>query len=176
MSSRWGKPALKKHKKGGVSQLSAPHVSPSHAVASSTIVVPLAYAEREPAPPLPSGTLTAEPVPAAVRPQPVPMVRLLLPLVMVLAFVGMMGLMVLNSRNGSGGIGAVLRNANPGMLVFPLMMLMSVATMFAPQQADDPDETRRIFMRHIGVLRAKALKNGQAVRSLCFVPVNFRLQ
>ena len=128
-------------------------------------MVPLAYAEREPAPPLPSGTLTAEPVPAAVRPQPVPMVRLLLPLVMVLAFVGMMGLMVLNSRNGSGGIGAVLRNANPGMLVFPLMMLMSVATMFAPQQADDPDETRRIFMRHIGVLRAKALKNGQAQRT-----------
>lgn len=160
-----GETGVEKHKKGGVSQLLAPHVSASHAVVSSTIVVPLAYAEREPAPPLPSGTLTAEPVPAAVRPQPVPMVRLLLPLVMVLAFVGMMGLMVLNSRNGSGGIGAVLRNANPGMLVFPLMMLMSVATMFAPQQADDPDETRRIFMRHIGVLRAKALKNGKAQRT-----------
>ena len=48
-------------------------------------IEPLTTAEREPAPPLPQGTLSAEPVPAAHRPGQVPLLRILMPLVMVAA-------------------------------------------------------------------------------------------
>ena len=131
---------------------------------SGAIVAPLTYAEREPAPPLPTGSLSAEPVPPGLRPQPVPLMRILMPLLLVLALVGMMGLMLLGRGTGDGGVVGALRNAHPGMLVFPLMMVMSMVTMFGQQPGDDPDETRRVYMRHLGVLRDKALRHGRAQR------------
>lgn len=119
-----------------------------------TIVEPITPAEREPAPPLPQGTLTAEPVPVANRPSPVPMLRILMPVVMVAGMVAMVGLMML------GGAGA-----NPMMLILPLMVGMSMLMMFSPPQGEDVDETRRTYLRHLGALREKALGNAARQRA-----------
>lgn len=116
----------------------------------------LAY--REPAPPLPQGSIEAEAVPEAARAQPVPLVRLLMPLVMVAAMLGMVALMVL----GAGDT----RRISPMSLMFPLMMLASMAMMFNPQSGgQDPDETRRTYLRHLKALREQALDRGAAQRA-----------
>lgn len=120
-------------------------------------VPPVSMATREPAPPVPSGQLQADSVPDAARPKPVPLARILLPALMVVAVLGMVALMVL----GGGG-----RELNPMMLMFPLMMLASVAMMFSPQGGgDDPDETRRTYLRHLRALREKARDHGAAQRA-----------
>ena len=118
------------------------------------VVEPITPAEREPAPPLPQGTLNAEPVPAANRPAPVPMLRILMPVVMVAGMAAMVGLMML------GGAGA-----NPMMLILPLMLGMSMLMMFSPPQGEDVDETRRTYLRHLGALREKALANAGRQRA-----------
>ena len=120
----------------------------------SRVVEPLTPAEREPAPPLPQGTLAAEPVPAAHRPAPVPVLRILMPVVMVAAMVAMVALMML------GGAGA-----NPMMLILPLMLGMSMLMMFSPPQGEDVDETRRTYLRHLGALREKALEHAARQRA-----------
>ncbi|MDO5512751.1 type VII secretion protein EccCa [Corynebacterium sp.] len=117
-------------------------------------IEPLSPPEREPAPPLPQGSLNAEPVPAAQRPGPVPLLRILMPVVMVAAMVAMVALLMLG---GSG--------ANPMMLLFPLMMGMSLLMVFSPQQGEDADETRRAYLRHLGALRDKALRNAERQRA-----------
>ena len=117
-------------------------------------IEPLTTGEREPAPPLPQGTLSAEPVPAAHRPGQVPLLRILMPLVMVAGMVAMVALLML------GGAGA-----NPMMLLFPLMMGMSLLMVFSPQQGEDADETRRAYLRHLGALREKALRNAERQRA-----------
>ena len=117
---------------------------------------PSAY--REPAPPLPQGTIEAEAVPEAVRAQPVPLVRLLMPLVMIAAMLGMVALMVLGAGDG--------RRISPMSLMFPLMMLASMAMMFNPHSGgQDPDETRRTYLRHLKALREQAVERGEAQRA-----------
>ena len=67
----------------------------SHAIVgldSDRAVEPVAMSSREPAPPLPQGNITAEAVPEAARPQPVPLVRILMPVVMIAAMVGLVAL------------------------------------------------------------------------------------
>lgn len=124
---------------------------------SQRVVSPRVHSQRVPAPPLPTASLEAEPVPEAARPQPVPLIRLVLPIVMVVAMVGMVALLVL----GAGPD----RQISPMMLLFPLMMLASVFMMFNPQSSsEDPDETRRTYVRHLKALRAKALEHGQRQR------------
>jgi len=124
------------------------------AVSTGVIVTPLTPAEREPAPPLPQGTLSVEQVPAAHRPGPVPLIRILMPVIMVAGMVAMVGLMLL------GGAGA-----NPMFLLFPLMMAMSMLMMFAPPQGEDADDTRRTYLRHLGALREQALRNAARQRA-----------
>lgn len=118
------------------------------------IVEPISFALRDPAPPVPTGSLDAEAVPQATRSQPLPLIRILMPLVMVVVMLAMVAMMVLSS-NGA---------PNPMMLMFPMMMLASMAMMFNPQSGNDPDETRRTYLRHLASLRAEALDNGQAQR------------
>lgn len=117
------------------------------------IVPPLRMSERDPAPPVPAGTLTPDPVPPAVRPQPQPLLRMLMPLVMVSAVVGMVALMVITGRAHTGA------GMNPGMIMFPVMMGMGMLAMFLPQSAEDTDEQRRVYMRHLDALRAQANEN-----------------
>ncbi|WP_313549053.1 type VII secretion protein EccCa [Corynebacterium sp.] len=118
------------------------------------VVDPISSALRDPAPPLPAGSLDAEPVPQAARSQPLPLMRILMPLIMVVVMLGMVAMMVLSS-NGA---------PNPMMLMFPLMMLASMAMMFNPQSANDPDESRRTYLRHLASLRDEALDNGESQR------------
>ncbi|WP_293771078.1 type VII secretion protein EccCa [uncultured Corynebacterium sp.] len=128
-----------------------------HSYSQVITVEPVNLAAREPAPPLPTGVLRAEPIPDAARPKPVPLVRIIMPIVMVVAVLGMVALMVA----GGGG-----RQLNPMMLMFPVMMLMSVVMMFAPQGGgNDPDETRRTYLRHLKALRGKARDHGAAQRA-----------
>ena len=123
------------------------------------IVPPLRMSERDPAPPVPAGTLTPDPVPPAVRPQPQPLLRMLMPLVMVSAVVGMVALMVITGRAHTGA------GMNPGMIMFPVMMGMGMLAMFLPQSAEDTDEQRRVYMRHLDALRAQANENAHAQRA-----------
>src|SRR5699024_11619601 len=92
--------------------------------------------------------------PQAPRRQPLPLIRILMPLVMVVGMLAMVAMMV---RSSDGA-------PNPMMLMFPMMMLASMAMMFNPQSGNDPDETRRTYLRHLASLRAEALANGQAQR------------
>ena len=128
-------------------------VNATHPTAVGVTVEPLTPAEREPAPPLPQGSLSAEQVPPAQRPGPVPLIRILMPVVMVAGMLAMVGLLLL------GGAGA-----NPMFLLMPLMMAMSMLMMFATPQGEDVDETRRTYLRHLGALREQALRNAQRQR------------
>lgn len=122
----------------------------------SVVVEPTHISNREPAPPLPQGELVAEKVPAAHVHRPQPLIRLLMPVVMVAAMAAMVIVIFLSSRNGSGG------TISPMMLVMPLMMLMGFFTMFAPPNGNDTDEVRRTYLRHLGELREAAINNAQA--------------
>ncbi|MEJ5927963.1 type VII secretion protein EccCa [Corynebacterium sp. H128] len=118
------------------------------------VVHPMTLAEREPAPPMPSGTLATEKIPPVAKPQPLPLVRILMPVLMIVMVGGMLMLML-----NSGG------DPHPMMLMFPVMMLVSMATMFGASPGDDIDETRRAYLRHLGAVRAAALRNAQAQRA-----------
>ena len=50
-------------------------------------VEPITQAQRDPLPPLPQGSLRVDAVPAAQKPQAVPMLRILLPVVMIAVLV-----------------------------------------------------------------------------------------
>ncbi|MCK7662284.1 type VII secretion protein EccCa [Corynebacterium sp. CCM 9185] len=117
------------------------------------IIVPLNTGEREPAPSLPVGELNVDPVPPAARPRPIPLVRLLMPLVMVLVLAAMIGLMMVGGRG-----------LNPGLLIFPLMMLVSMFAMVNPTGADDPDEQRRVYLRHLSAVTERARQNAAEQR------------
>ena len=93
-------------------------------IGDTRVIEPLTMPLRDAAPPLPTGSIEAEEVPEAVRPQPVPLVRLLLPVVMIAAMLGMVALMVLGAGES--------RQISPMALMFPLMMLASMAMMLGP--------------------------------------------
>lgn len=100
-------------------------------------------------PPLPHGQLKAEPVPAAQKQMAQPLLKILIPVVMVVAIGAVMGLMLLSGRQVS-----------PMMLIFPLMMLFGLLAMFQPQdRQNDIDETRRVYLRHLDALARKARRN-----------------
>ena len=104
--------------------------------------------EQQP-PPMPQGALNAEAVPAAQKDQPLPLIRVLIPVVMVVAIAAVMGLMVASGRQMS-----------PMMLVFPLMMLIGMVAMFNPTEGKgDIDETRRVYLRHLDALVGRARTN-----------------
>ncbi len=69
-----------------------------------------------------------------------PFIRILMPVVMVIAVVGMVAAMVLSGMGRS-----------PMSFIFPLMMLGSLAMMITPG-GQDVDEIRRSFHRHIDAL------------------------
>ena len=97
--------------------------------------------------PPPSGTLRAEPVPAAQKRHAQPLLKILLPVVMVVALGAVMVLMAMSGRAVS-----------PMMLIFPLMMMFGLAGMIAPQEKQgDIDETRRVYLRHLDALAKTCL-------------------
>ena len=85
------------------------------------VIAPAAVVGTDDVPPLPAGTLRAEPVPPAQKDQPIPLIRVLIPVIMVVAIGAVMALMALSGRGVS-----------PMMLMFPLMMLVGMIAMFNP--------------------------------------------
>lgn len=105
--------------------------------------------------PPPTGSLRAEPVPTAQKPQSPPVMKILLPVVMVVAIGAVMVLMAMSGRAVS-----------PMMLIFPLMMLFGLAGMVNPQEKQgDIDETRRVYLRHLDALAEKARANAATQRT-----------
>ncbi|MCQ9370122.1 type VII secretion protein EccCa, partial [Corynebacterium sp. 35RC1] len=124
-----------------------------HAFGEAQEVPPVGIGDREPAPPRPQGALEPHKIPEAHKPQPMSLLRAFLPMIMVVAILGMVALMVLS--------GAQL---NPMMLMFPLMMGLSAIMMFSPPPGEDTNETRRTYLRHLAALREQALANARAQR------------
>lgn len=123
-------------------------------------VEPITQAQRDPLPPLPQGSLHVDAVPAAQKPQAVPMLRILLPVVMIAVLVLLVGVMFF----GGGSVSGV--GMSPMLLIFPLMMVMSMGMMFMPQgQQADADDTRRTYLRHLDVIRDKAENNADKQRA-----------
>ncbi|AZA12052.1 type VII secretion protein EccCb [Corynebacterium gerontici] len=104
-------------------------------------------------PELPTGELKAQPVPKAPKPEPVPLTRLLMPVIMVLVMGAMVAFMVLSGSK-----------LNPMTMMFPLFMMVSMVAMFQPKAADEVNETRRGYLRHLMLLRDQAIGNAQRQR------------
>ena len=106
------------------------------------------------APPLPTGKLDAESVPNTVRRPPEPLMRILMPVVMVAAIGAMVAIFALSGRGLS-----------PMLMVFPLMMVMGLlATLNPPEKAGDIDESRRVYLRHLDALAQRARGNAKQQR------------
>ncbi|MBJ7291140.1 type VII secretion protein EccCa [Williamsia sp.] len=105
---------------------------------------------RPPRPRLPGGEMSIQPPPEIPRNVPAGIVSRLLPVVMIVAMVGMMGLFF---TAGS----AALRN--PVTLLFPMMMVMSMVGMFASggrgggPKAAELNEERKDYLRYLGRIR-----------------------
>ncbi|WP_156802598.1 type VII secretion protein EccCa [Corynebacterium lubricantis] len=120
-----------------------------------TTIVPPQPEDRVEAPALPQGTLKVETVPEAQKPQKEPIIRIIMPIVMVTAMVAMVLIMALSGQGMS-----------PMMMLMPLMMGMSMVMMIAPpERTGDIDEQRRVYLRHLDALGEQALKNAEAQRA-----------
>ncbi|MBT0568582.1 type VII secretion protein EccCa [Williamsia sp. CHRR-6] len=107
---------------------------------------------RPPRPRLPGGEMAVQPPPEIQRNIPPSIISRLLPLVMVVAMVGMMALFF---TAGSAAL------KNPVTLLFPMMMLMSMVGMFASggrggggQRAAELNEDRKDYLRYLGRIRS----------------------
>ena len=119
------------------------------------VIAPIHVAPEDDAPPLPTGALRAEAVPGAQKDQPIPLIRVLIPVVMVVAIGAVMALMVASGRQMS-----------PMMLIFPLMMLIGLIGLFNPGEGkSDIDETRRVYLRHLDALAKRARTNADKQRA-----------
>ncbi|WP_296146140.1 type VII secretion protein EccCa [uncultured Corynebacterium sp.] len=115
---------------------------------------PAAGTTAQTAPPLPTGQLDAESVPQAVRKPPEPLMRIIMPVVMVAAIGAMVAIFALSGRGIS-----------PMMMVFPLMMIMGLlTTLNPPEKAGDIDESRRVYLRHLDALAERARSNAAQQR------------
>ncbi|MEE3848905.1 type VII secretion protein EccCa [Gordonia sp. LSe1-13] len=114
-------------------------------------------------PRMPGGELNLQPPPDVPRVVPGNMLLKLLPVVMVVAVVGMIALMfVTGGRN-------IL--TNPLFMMFPLMMLMSMFGMFAAggrgggKRAAELNEERKDYFRYLGQTREQVLDTVEAQRA-----------
>ncbi len=110
----------------------------------------------------PGGEVHLEAPPEVPRLVPGGLVGKIMPVVMVVAVVGMMGLVF--TRGGITG--------NPTALLFPAMMVMSMIGMFAGgggrsggQRKGEMNEDRKDYLRYLGQMRERAREAGQEQRS-----------
>ncbi|WKD56889.1 ESX-1 secretion system protein EccCa1 [Corynebacterium capitovis DSM 44611] len=119
----------------------------------NAVLLPVPPYSEEP-PPLPSGVLTAEAVPPAHRDTPQPVLKLLLPVVMLVAVGAVVAIIAMSGRGVS-----------PMMMIFPLTMVFGVLMMLnPPEKSGDGDEPRRTFLRHLDALANLARTNAAAQR------------
>lgn len=111
----------------------------------------------------PGGELNIQAPPDVPRVVPGNMLMKLLPVVMVVAVVGMIAMMF-----ATGGRNIL---SNPLFMMFPLMMLMSMFGMFAAggrgggKRAAELNEERKDYFRYLGQLRGQVLDTVEAQRA-----------
>ena len=117
---------------------------------------------RLPAPRTPGGEVHLEAPPEVPRVVPAGIVMKIMPVVMVVAVLGMMGLVF-----SGGGV-----TRNPTALLFPLMMVMSMVGMVAGgggkgggQRKAEMNEDRKDYLRYLGQMREKAREAGEEQRA-----------
>ncbi|MRH89347.1 type VII secretion protein EccCa [Nocardia sp. SYP-A9097] len=110
----------------------------------------------------PGGEVVLNAPPEITAPVPAPLWQRLLPLVMVVAMVGMMGLMF--TMSGKSML------TNPLSMMYPMMMLMSMVGMFAGRtggggkKAAELNEERKDYFRYLEQLRRDVRGTGTAQR------------
>ncbi|MFT4127438.1 MAG: type VII secretion protein EccCa, partial [Gordonia sp. (in: high G+C Gram-positive bacteria)] len=111
----------------------------------------------------PGGELNIQAPPDIPRVVPGGLVMKLLPVVMVVAMLGMVGLLF-----ATGGRSIL---SNPLFLMFPMMMVMSMVGMFAAggrgggKRAAELDEERKDYFRYLGSLRTQVDDTARAQRA-----------
>ncbi|WLP91629.1 type VII secretion protein EccCa [Gordonia sp. NB41Y] len=111
----------------------------------------------------PGGELNIAPPPDVPRVVPGGLLMKLLPVVMIVAVVGMLAMMV-----ATGGRNIL---SNPLFMMFPLMMLMSMFGMFAAggrgggKRAAELNEERKDYFRYLGQLRDEVADTARAQRA-----------
>ncbi|MGC4962256.1 type VII secretion protein EccCa [Gordonia sp. DT218] len=111
----------------------------------------------------PGGELNIAPPPDVPRVVPGNMLTKMLPVVMVVAVVGMVAMMF-----ATGGRNIL---SNPLFMMFPLMMLMSMFGMFAAggrgggKRAAELNEERKDYFRYLGQTRGQVLETVEAQRA-----------
>ncbi|WP_067835709.1 type VII secretion protein EccCa [Nocardia lijiangensis] len=114
----------------------------------------------------PGGEVILNAPPEITPPIPAPLWQRLLPVVMVVAMVGMMGLMFT--------MGGRSMFTNPLTMMFPMMMLMSMVGMFASRtggggkKAAELNEERKDYFRYLDQLRRDVRNTGTAQREALF--------
>ncbi|MEV6391234.1 type VII secretion protein EccCa [Nocardia xishanensis] len=114
----------------------------------------------------PGGEVILNAPPEITAPIPAPLWQRLLPVVMVVAMVGMMGLMFT--------MGGRSMFTNPLTMMFPMMMLMSMVGMFASRtggggkKAAELNEERKDYFRYLDQLRRDVRNTGTAQREALF--------
>ncbi len=113
------------------------------------------------APRTPGGEVHLEPPPEVPRLVPGGILMKLMPVVMVVAMVGMIALLI----TSGGGL-------NPATLLFPMMMMMSMVGMFAGgggrgggQRKAEMNEDRKDYLRYLGQMRGRARQAGDEQRA-----------
>ncbi|MFD5178467.1 type VII secretion protein EccCa [Nocardia sp. NPDC058379] len=105
----------------------------------------------------PGGEVALTPPPEIQRAIPSPLMMKLMPVIMVVAVVGMIAMMVSMGRN---------LLANPMMMMFPMMMLMSMVGMMAgmrgggPKRAVELNEERKDYFRYLDQVRKDVRNTG----------------
>ncbi|MFD3744535.1 type VII secretion protein EccCa [Nocardia sp. NPDC058633] len=105
----------------------------------------------------PGGEVALTPPPEIERAIPSPLMMKLMPVIMVVAVVGMIAMMVSMGRN---------LLANPMMMMFPMMMLMSMVGMMAgmrgggPKRAVELNEERKDYFRYLDQVRKDVRTTG----------------
>ncbi|MGV9674793.1 type VII secretion protein EccCa [Nocardia sp. NPDC003482] len=107
----------------------------------------------------PGGEVTLSPPPEISRPMPAPLLARLMPVVMVVAVVGMLAMFVMMGKS---------LLANPFMMMFPMMMLMSMVGMMmgfgragGPKSAAELNEERKDYFRYLDQVRRDVRRTGQ---------------
>ena len=114
--------------------------------------------EKLDAPPTPGGAIALQPPPALPRPTPRPLVQIVLPIVLVVAVLGMVVVMM---RTG------MMRN--PMFMLFPVMMAVSAVGMLAGTLTGgtttaETDELRKDYLRYLGQTRDAVRETAAAQR------------
>lgn len=116
-------------------------------------------AERLDVPAVPTGDVMLQAPPSLPRPTPRPLIQLLLPIVLVVAVLGMVVVMM---RSG------MMRN--PMFMMFPVMMAVSAVGMLAGNlsggnKTAETDELRKDYLRYLGQTRDAVRETAAAQRA-----------